>query len=134
MANAKIIAFVAAHVTDAEVRTFATLDERLHPLQQAIDRLRIDVDQLQQERVAPSQVTNQNTKYLILNRLLAAIPRRHRGFRRYQQSRVAPESRFMRSISCLTAAGADAQSVEHTGKDGDNEIHVVLRTIMEGKK
>ena len=44
MANAKIIAFVAAHVTDAEVRTFARLDERLHPLQQAIDRLRLDVD------------------------------------------------------------------------------------------
>ena len=54
MANAKIIAFVAAHVTDAEVRAFARLDERLHPLQQAIDRLRRDVDRLQQGGVAPN--------------------------------------------------------------------------------
>ena len=30
--------------------------------------------------------------------------------------------------------GRPAQSVEHTGNDGANEIQVVLRTIMEGKK
>ena len=62
MANAKIIAFVAAHVTDAEVRAYARLDERLHPLQQAIDRLRIDVDRLQQEGVAPAPSAQQQTK------------------------------------------------------------------------
>jgi hypothetical protein len=29
--------------------------------------------------------------------------------------------------------GRPAQSVEHKGADGDNEIKIVLRTIMEGK-
>ena len=30
--------------------------------------------------------------------------------------------------------GRPAQSVEHKGADGDNEIKIVLRTIMEGRK
>jgi hypothetical protein len=30
--------------------------------------------------------------------------------------------------------GRPAQSIEHTGKDGAEEIRVTLRTIVEGKK
>ena len=30
--------------------------------------------------------------------------------------------------------GRAAQTVEHTGKDGDSEIRIILRTITEGKK
>jgi hypothetical protein len=30
--------------------------------------------------------------------------------------------------------GKSPQQVEHTGKDGDSEIKIILRTITEGKK
>ena len=30
--------------------------------------------------------------------------------------------------------GRPAQTVEHTGKDGDSEIRILIRTITEGKK
>ena len=30
--------------------------------------------------------------------------------------------------------GKPPQQVEHTGKDGDSEIKIILRTITEGKK
>jgi hypothetical protein len=30
--------------------------------------------------------------------------------------------------------GRPAQQIEHTGKDGDSEIHLIMRTITEGKK
>jgi len=30
--------------------------------------------------------------------------------------------------------GKAAQQIEHTGKDGENEIQIVMRTITEGRK
>jgi len=48
MANAKIISFVAAQIAAAEAAAYAELDNRLIPLQEAIARLRADVDRLQQ--------------------------------------------------------------------------------------
>ena len=30
--------------------------------------------------------------------------------------------------------GRPSQQIEHTGKDGENEIQIVMRTITEGRK
>ena len=48
---------------------------------------------------------------------------------------VEPEIK-VRAIAMLWERGwgKPAQTVEHTGKDGDSEIRIVLRTITEGKK
>jgi hypothetical protein len=42
----------------------------------------------------------------------------------------------LRAIALLLERGwgRPAQQIEHTGKDGDNEIRILLRTITEGKK
>ena len=42
----------------------------------------------------------------------------------------------LRAIALLLERGwgRPAQQVEHTGKDGDSEIRILLRTITEGKK
>ena len=42
----------------------------------------------------------------------------------------------LRAIAMLLERGwgRPAQQIEHTGKDGDSEIRIILRTITEGKK
>jgi len=48
---------------------------------------------------------------------------------------IEPEIK-LRAIAMLWERGwgRPAQTVEHTGKDGDSEIKIILRTITEGKK
>jgi len=48
---------------------------------------------------------------------------------------IEPEIK-LRSIALLLERGwgRPAQQIEHTGKDGDSEIKIILRTITEGKK
>ena len=42
----------------------------------------------------------------------------------------------LRAIQMLLERGwgRPAQQIEHTGKDGDSEIHLIMRTITEGKR
>ena len=43
----------------------------------------------------------------------------------------------LRAISAILLErgwGRPAQQVEHTGKDGDSEIRVLIRTITEGRE
>jgi hypothetical protein len=48
---------------------------------------------------------------------------------------IDPEIK-LRAIKMLWERGwgTPPQTHEHTGKDGDSEIRVILRTIVEGKK
>ena len=48
---------------------------------------------------------------------------------------IEPEIK-LRAIQLLWERGwgRPAQQIEHTGKDGDSEIHLIMRTITEGKK
>ena len=48
---------------------------------------------------------------------------------------IDPEIK-VRAISMLWERGwgRPAQTVEHTGKDGDSDINIIIRTIVESKK
>ena len=48
---------------------------------------------------------------------------------------IEPEIK-LRAIQLLWERGwgRPSQQIEHTGKDGENEIQIVMRTITEGRK